>query len=127
MYLVGVPHKSILIDSFPLLFLFFVFYALKKLGHLNCRISHSLDFADSIPLYIFNTCIFCKLFIRSSSLIRLRFNIFGKCTYFFGNSGQVLLNLIRFIIDLGLSLCHQPDLSIIKFFISLSLHGFSSH
>lgn len=70
--------------SFPCSFSFsFKTYSLKKLGYLNCSISHNLDFANCIPVVLFSKflcplCFFFKLVVEwraslSAGLVPLLF------------------------------------------------------
>lgn len=60
-----------------------------KLGHLFCRIFHSLNFVECIPMVSFNTffCpyISCKLVVRYKGLIN-ECLIFFLQEYFIGNT-----------------------------------------
>lgn len=62
----------------------FLIYLLKKLGHLSCRVSYSLNFADCIPLICRLACsshpyIFCNLLaVRPGDSVRFRFECLGK-------------------------------------------------
>ena len=57
-------------------------FQLKNLGHLTCRVSPSLDFADCILLVKFNMFLCplfsCTLAPASGGLVRLNFDPFDK-------------------------------------------------
>lgn len=70
------------IDSYPSLLLFLAIFVCEKLVHLFWRVSHSLNFVNSIPRHSWVCssvlCNSCNFVVGSRGLIRFGLEIFGK-------------------------------------------------